>query len=197
MCPESIQPRVMKNTGIYWRYKKHCTQDSDTSVTFKAGTLGPHTVFPAEVPCSFCSGSRSHGTNFATTRFMPRSCVKISDTVVFGIPRSASSSRCQSLIFVDCSPRMVNILRCSACGRTWITFNRFLTIFEAFVPHFCLCCTHCIILKSLLNYQIVPSEKCSSLRQNLMQIGCSTCPVILNATAHSPQAHSTASTALH
>ena len=26
------------------RYKKHCTQDNDTSVPFKAGTLGPHTV---------------------------------------------------------------------------------------------------------------------------------------------------------
>ena len=37
-------------------------------------------------------GSRSHGTNFATTHFVSRSWVKISDTVVFGIPRAASSS---------------------------------------------------------------------------------------------------------
>ena len=60
-----------------------------------------------------------------------------------------------SLIFVDCSPHMFNILRCSACGRpsrTWLTFNRFSTIFEVFVPHFYLCCTHCIVPESLLNH---------------------------------------------
>ena len=34
----------------------------------------------------------------------------------------------------------------------WSTFNRFLTIFEAFVTHFYLCCTHCIVSKSLLNH---------------------------------------------
>ena len=49
---------------------------------------------------------------------------------------------------------MFNILRCSACcwpSRMWITFKRFSTIIEAFVPHFYLCCTHCIIPESLLN----------------------------------------------
>ena len=50
---------------------------------------------------------------------------------------------------------MFNILRCSACcrpSRMWITFHRFWTIFEAFVPHFYLCCTHCIFPKSLLSH---------------------------------------------
>ena len=42
--------------------------------------------------CSFCSGSRSCRMHFATTHFTPRSCVKILDMVVFGIPRSAPSS---------------------------------------------------------------------------------------------------------
>ena len=49
---------------------------------------------------------------------------------------------------------MFNILRCSACcwpSRMWITFKRFSTIVEAFVPHFYLRCTHCIIPESLLN----------------------------------------------
>ena len=58
-------------------------------------------------------------------------------------------------IFVDCSQYMFNILRCSAyCrpSRTQITFNTFSTIFEAFVPHFYLCCTHCIIPERLLNH---------------------------------------------
>ena len=40
----------------------------------------------------FYSGSRSRGTNFATTCFMLRYCSEISDTIIFGIPRSASSS---------------------------------------------------------------------------------------------------------
>ena len=42
--------------------------------------------------CSFRSSSRSRRTDFASTHFVPRSCVKISDTVAFGTPRSASSS---------------------------------------------------------------------------------------------------------
>ena len=42
----------MKNRDVYWRrYKKHCTQDNDTSVPFKVGTLGPHTVFPITISC--------------------------------------------------------------------------------------------------------------------------------------------------
>ena len=34
----------------------------------------------------------------------------------------------------------------------WITFNRFLIVSEAFVPHFYLHCTHCIVPESLLNH---------------------------------------------
>ena len=59
------------------------------------------------------------------------------------------------LIFADCSPHMFNILRRSACcrpSRKWITFNRFSTIFEAFVPYFYLLCTHWVIPESLLNH---------------------------------------------
>ena len=33
-----------------------------------------------------------------------------------------------------------------------VTFNRFSTLFEAFVPHFYPCCTHCIVPRSLLNH---------------------------------------------
>ena len=57
--------------------------------------------------------------------------------------------------YVDGSPHTFHILRCSACGRpsrTWITFNRFSTIFETFVPHFYLHSTHCIIPESLLKH---------------------------------------------
>ena len=60
-----------------------------------------------------------------------------------------------SLIFVDCSPYAFNPLRCSACcgpSRMWITLKRFSTTLEVFVPHFYLCCSHCIVPKSLMNY---------------------------------------------
>ena len=49
---ESIQPCNMKNRDIYWRrYKKHCTEDNDTSVPFKVGTLGSHTILPVTISC--------------------------------------------------------------------------------------------------------------------------------------------------
>ena len=50
VCPEGIQPL---KTGIEedTRDKKHCTQDNDTSVPFKVGTLGPHTVLPIAISC--------------------------------------------------------------------------------------------------------------------------------------------------
>ena len=81
---------------------------------------------------------------------------------------------------------MFNIHRCSACcrpSRTWITFNRFSTIFEAVVPHFYLHYTHCIFPKSLLIIWLVSMEECWSLMQSMMQMHWSTCSVILNAMA--------------
>ena len=93
--------------------------------------------------------------NFATTRFMPRSCVKISDAIVFGIPGQLIVLALSVVIFVDYSSFTFNILRCSVCcrpSRTWITLKRFSTIFKASVPHFSLQCIHCIVPESLLNY---------------------------------------------
>ena len=91
-----------------------------------------------------------------------------------------------SPIFVDSSPYMFNILGCSACCRpssTWTTFNRFSTIFEAFVPHF-----YCVTLiasptKALWITQISSTKEHLILMQNSMQICCSTCSVSLNAMA--------------
>ena len=56
--------------------------------------------------CSFCSGNRSCRAHFAPTCFMSRPCTKISDIVVFGAPRSASSShtaRVRSLLTAACT----------------------------------------------------------------------------------------------
>ena len=105
---------------------------------------------------SFGTGSRSCRMNFARTCFMPRACIKISDTVVFGIPSSASSScsvSCQSLLIIaHTRSTFSGVLFAAGLPECWITLNRFLTIFEAFVPHFYLCCTHCIVPQSLLNH---------------------------------------------
>ena len=60
----------------------------------KAGSLVAVWIksLASEKRCFFCSYCRSHGTNFATTCFMARSCIEIWHSS-FGVPRSASSSR--------------------------------------------------------------------------------------------------------
>ena len=129
---------------------------------------------------------RNYGTNFATTRFMPRPCIKISDTVVFESPVSFWFSHCQMPIFAACSPYTVNILRCSACcrpSRMWVTFNRLSTTFEPCVPHFYFCSTHCIVSESLLNHLNSFRGGLFKLNTKSEQIHCSTHSVVLNVTA--------------
>ena len=76
----------MKNRDIYWRRYKI----QETCLSPLQSRHPPHAVLPASLAtaarCSFCSRSRSYRTDFATTRFMPRSCVKVSDTVVLESP---------------------------------------------------------------------------------------------------------------
>ena len=101
--------------------------------------------------------------NFATTHFIPRSWVKISDMVVLGIPRSASSSHTVS------RPPLVIAAwtHSTASGGLLVPglpdvghFHRFQIIFEEFVPHCYLFCTHCVISKSLLNH---PNSFCRGM----------------------------------
>ena len=105
--------------------------------------------------CSFCSSSRSCRTNFAMTCFMLRSCIKILDTVVLGIPRSASSSHTVShqslLIAARTHSTFSGVLLAAGlpeCGSlstdSWPSWS--------IVSPFYLHCTHCIIPKSLLNH---------------------------------------------
>ena len=106
--------------------------------------------------CSFCPGSRSHRMNFAMTCFMLILCQNLR-YIVFGNPKSASHFYTIShwsllLAARTCSTFSGVLSACCRPPRMWITFNRFSTIFEAFVPHFCLRCTHCIIPKSLLSH---------------------------------------------
>ena len=86
---------------------------------------------------------------------MPRSCIKISDVVVFGIPSSASSSHTLShwslLIAAQTHSPFSGVLLVASlpeCG----SLLRYLPIIEAFMPQFYLLCSHCIFPESLLNH---------------------------------------------
>ena len=134
---------------------------------------------------SFCSHDRSRGTNFAATRFLPRSSVKICETIVHGIPRSSNSHT------VSCQFSFI-------AARTLSTFSGVLLV-EG-LPE-CrslstdswpsLKCRYQNFIwgsliesspKAFLIIRIVSVDECPSLKQNLMQIHWSTHSVIVNAT---------------
>ena len=118
---------------------------------------------------------------------MPTSCIEISDTAVFGIPRSTSSSH--------------TVRRWSLwiASHTCSTFSGVLLV--AGLPEHgslltysqpslkCLC--HNFICAALIAWSpkafwiiwILSMQECPSLMQNLMQICCSAHSVILNAMA--------------
>ena len=169
------------------RYKRHCTQEWCLSPLQRSHLGTSHSspsisstvqnTLATEAWCSFCSGSRSCGMIFATTCFVPRSHVKISDIVGFGTPNHLLVLAL-SLIFVDCSPYMFTIFRCSACcrpSRTWITFNRFLTIFEAFFlfffkfKHWSICAIFLFALSSS-HHPWKPSESPKQFPQRNVQV---------------------------
>ena len=86
---------------------------------------------------------------------MPNSCIEISDTAVFVILRSASSSHTIShwslLIAAHTHSTFSGVLLVASlpeCG----SLLRYLPIIEAFMPQFYLLCSHCIFPESLLNH---------------------------------------------
>ena len=135
--------------------------------------------------CSFCSGSRSCRTNFATN-------VSCQDP--------SSESRTQ---FWESTDQLL-VLTLSVTDLCWLQpvhvqhsqvfcllqafqnvdhFQQILDHLWRFVPRFYLHCTHCISLKAFWITLIGSTYECSSLTQNSMQICCSTCSVILNLMA--------------
>ena len=162
-CPESSRPHRTQNRDIYGRRRKM----QETLYIgqwllspLQVGPLGPHAVIPASsataARCSFCSGGRSHRMDFATTRLRPRSCVKILDTVVLGVPRScpvptlSATGLCWSQPHT-CVPQS-QVLCLLQAFRNAVTFDRFPAILAAFAPHFYLCCTHCSVPESFLSH---------------------------------------------
>ena len=119
--------------------------------------------------------------------FHPRPYIKISDTVVFGIPRSASSSHtasCQSLLIEahTCSTfsGILLVAGLPECGSPSVgCLPSLKNLCHTFI------CAALITLsqKAFWIMWIVSAVGCSSLAQNLMQIHCSTHSAILNAMA--------------
>ena len=127
------------------------------------------------------------GTKFAMMCFMLRSCIKVLDTVVFGIPESASTSHtlsCRSLLIAACTCSTFSggllVAGLPECGPLS-------TDSQPSLKHLCHTFIHAALVasspKAFWIIWIVSMEKRSSLMQNMMQIHCSTHSVILNVMA--------------
>ena len=153
----------MKNRDISWRrYKKHCTEDNDTSLPFKVGTLGPHTVLPIAISCpmGFSWLSWSEISSFKKM------------ILVLGEARShrAPNLGChggESPGLFDVSPK----------NSAWEVMHKWVLCCDEAANH------QLPTGEAFWIIQIASLEECSSLTQNLMQIHFATCSVIFNVTA--------------
>ena len=149
----------MKNRDIYWRRYKKYTQDNDTSVPFKVGTLGPETVLPIAISCPF---------GFSWISSMVWNLFPFKGDFSFGKSQKSQGAKC------GCrgseSPGWFDVLPIQFA---WDIFHEWAGCAEAANHQLPVAAAFWIIW-------IVSTEKCSSLMQNLMQIHCSTHSVILN-----------------
>ena len=103
----------------------------------------------------FRAGSRRRWMNFAITHFMPRSYIRISDPVVFGIPRSAASSCTVSHWYLlITAPLHIQNSQVFFLLYAFQNMDHFQQTLDHLwnVSHFYFCCTYCIIPESLLNH---------------------------------------------
>ena len=118
---------------------------------------------------------------------MPRFCIKISDTVVFGVPRSACTSRTVSRWNSLIATGTRSIFSGSLLVAGLPECESLPTDSQPFLKHFChtFICATLIALspKAFWIIWTVTAEECSNLMQNWMHFHCSTCSVILNAMA--------------
>ena len=116
---------------------------------------------------------------------MPRSCIKISDTVVFGIPRAALRShsvRHQSLLIAaHTQSTFSGVLLVAGLPESGSLSTDSQPSLKCLCHNFTCAAFTASSLRAFSIIQIVSTEECSSLMQNLMQIHCSTHSVILNA----------------
>ena len=126
---------------------------------------------------SYCSVVSNFGMNFAHTRVIPKILLKISQTVVFGIPRSFSSSRTVNrrtrLMFSGVVVSEGRPERGSLSTDVRPFLNRLYHAFICVMPILSSTKAFCII--SIVSVQLLPR-----LKQNLMQIRWSVLFFIFN-----------------
>ena len=153
----------MKNRDIYWRrYKKHSTKDNDASVPFKIGTLGPHTFLPVAISCPISWISLTAWNLFPLSKVI----------LVLGKARSCRTPN------LGCrgpeSPRWLDFLPKNSAPDV---MHEQVHCCDEAANH------QLLIAVAFWVIWIVSAGECSSLMQNLPQICCSSCSVILNAMA--------------
>ena len=154
----------------------------------KSGSLGAvwiKSLAPAAW-CSFCSGSESCRTNFTMTHYIPKSCIKILDTVVFGIPRLAFSSRTVSHWSLLVATHTHSTF---SGGLHFAGFPKHGSLSpdpQPSLKHLC----HTLFVLHSLHHPPKPSNHPNSFQRGMFKLNaqfdadsCSTCLVILNVTA--------------
>ena len=121
------------------------------------------------------------------THFMPRSYITISDTVDFGIPRAASRSHTVSHQSLLIAAHTRSTFSCVLLVAGLPEHGSLSTDSQPSLQHLChtfICDAFIALsLKAFWIIRVVSMEECSSLSQNLLQIRCFTCSVILTAMA--------------
>ena len=148
--------------------------------------------------CSFCSICRSQN-EFCHNTFHAQILHQNLRHRSFGIPRSASNSltvSCRSLLIAACThSTFLHVLLVAGLPG----HGSLLTDSWPSLKHLChtFICVALVIssLKAFWIIQIVSTEECTSLMQNLIQIHCYIHLVILNVMAAQTHAHSMVSTA--
>ena len=145
------------------RYKKHCAQDNDTSVPFRGGTLGPHTVLPITISCPII---------FSWISWMVWNLFPFKGDFSFG---KSQKSQGEQIWAVGGLSHLGD----------WMFGQNTLHESWCMSEHSCdEAANHQVpTAAAFWVIPIVSTEECPSLTQNLMQICCSTGSVILSVTA--------------
>ena len=153
-------------------YKKHCTQDNDASASFKVGTLGPHTVLPIASSCPILFSWTSSWSEIS-------SLSKV--ILVLGKAKSHKPPNlgCRGVE----SPGWFDVSQKTA----WDMMHEQVRCCDEAANH------QLPVALAFWITQILSTEECSSLVQNLMQTPCSTQSFWMQ-WPHSTHAHSAAST---
>ena len=158
----------MKNRGIYWgkcKIQETLYTGQRHLRPFKVGTLGPHTVLPITVRSSsyFLESHRWSETSSLSKVILAWGKPEVAGHHIWAVGELSHLG--QNLMFCQKTHHKAWCMGGQTCCHDKAASQQ-LPIAAAF----------------WILWMVSP-EKCSSLRQTLMKIYCSTCSVILNVTA--------------